>query len=167
MALNLAFILRGQRQANVLLVDGNLRFGALDALLNLQTSRNITDLIPSLDDDDPDVLRMFTRMLLACDETLEVETASSGEQAPERMRSTPFDVVLLDIVMPDVDGWQVLELVHQDERMSGVPIFFVSAQDPADQPLRSPFLLSTIGKGLSLGKLLSCSLEMSALLLKP
>ncbi|MGD9099776.1 MAG: response regulator [Anaerolineae bacterium] len=59
-ALNLAFILRGQRQANVLLIDGNLRFGALDALLNLQTSRNITDLIPSLDDDDPDVLHAAT-----------------------------------------------------------------------------------------------------------
>ena len=118
-------------------------------------------------DDDPDVLRLFTRMLHVCDDVLEVVTVSSGEQALDELRGSVFDLVFLDVVMPDMDGWQVLELVHQDGRISDVPIFFVSAQDPADQPLMSPFLLSTLGKGLSLGKLLSCSLEMSALLLKP
>jgi pilus assembly protein CpaE len=55
-ALNLAFILRGQRKQSVLLVDGNLRFGALDAMLNLQTSRSITDTLNALDDDDPEVI---------------------------------------------------------------------------------------------------------------
>jgi signal transduction histidine kinase/CheY-like chemotaxis protein len=118
-------------------------------------------------DDDPDVLRLFTRLLHVCDDALEVVTVSSGRQALDELRGSVFDLVFLDVVMPNMDGWRVLELVHQDERMRGVPIFFVSAQDPADQPLRSPFLLSTIGKGLPLGKLLSCSLEMSTLLLKP
>jgi signal transduction histidine kinase/CheY-like chemotaxis protein len=118
-------------------------------------------------DDDPDVLRLFTRLLHVCDDALEVVTVSSGRQALDELRGSVFDLVFLDVVMPNMDGWRVLELVHQDKRMRGVPIFFVSAQDPADQPLRSPFLLSTIGKGLPLGKLLSCSLEMSTLLLKP
>jgi CheY-like chemotaxis protein len=118
-------------------------------------------------DDDLDVLRLFTRVLHVCDDTLEVVTVSSGRQALGELRGSVFDLVFLDVVMPNMDGWQALELVQQDERIRDVPIFFVSAQDPADQPLRSPFLLSTIGKGLSLGKLLRCSLEMSALLLKP
>jgi signal transduction histidine kinase/CheY-like chemotaxis protein len=118
-------------------------------------------------DDDPDVLRLFTRMLRVCDDTLEVVTVSGGKQALDELRGSAFDLVFLDVVMPNMDGWEVLELVRQDEKISDVPILFVSAQDPADQPLMSPFLLSTIGRGLSLNKLLNCSLEMSALLLKP
>lgn len=118
-------------------------------------------------DDDPDVLRLFTRMLHVCDDALEVVTVSSGKQALDELRGSAFDLVFLDVVMPNMDGWQVLELVHQDEIIRDVPILFISAQDPADQPLMSPFLLSTIGRGMSLGKLLNCSLEMTALLLKP
>jgi signal transduction histidine kinase/CheY-like chemotaxis protein len=118
-------------------------------------------------DDDPDVLRMFTRMLHACDETLEVETASSGEQALERIRSTPFDVVLLDIVMPDMDGWQVLECMGKEDRMENLSVLLVSAQDPEPRPPRSGFLLASIDEGLSIKKLIRCSLELSTLFLTP
>jgi len=59
-ALNLAFILQGQRQANVLLIDGNMRFGSLDTLLNLQTSSTIANLIATLDDADPELLHTVT-----------------------------------------------------------------------------------------------------------
>ena len=59
-ALNLAIVLQGQRKAGVLLIDGNLRFGALDVMLNLQISRNITDLLPSLGDSDPELLHAAT-----------------------------------------------------------------------------------------------------------
>jgi pilus assembly protein CpaE len=59
-ALNLAIALQGQRKANVLLIDGNLRFGALDAMLNLQVTRSIADLPPSLADNDPEVVHTAT-----------------------------------------------------------------------------------------------------------
>ena len=59
-AVNLAIALQGERKANVLVVEGNLRFGALDAMLNLRLSRNITDLLPSLDDGDPENLHATT-----------------------------------------------------------------------------------------------------------
>jgi pilus assembly protein CpaE len=59
-ALNLALTLQGQREANVLLLDGNLRFGALDAMLNLQITRSIADLPPSLGDNDPELLHVAT-----------------------------------------------------------------------------------------------------------
>jgi signal transduction histidine kinase/CheY-like chemotaxis protein len=118
-------------------------------------------------DDDPDALALFSQMLTICDSTLEVLSASSGKEALERLHRDPPDLMLLDIVMPDVDGWQVLECMMQDEVASRVPVFLVSAQDPADQPLRSRFLLATMDEGLSLSKLLRCSLEISKLLLEP
>jgi len=58
LAVNLSIALQGQRKANVLAIDGNLRFGALDAILNIQGSRSITDLLQSLDDGDPELLHI-------------------------------------------------------------------------------------------------------------
>jgi signal transduction histidine kinase/CheY-like chemotaxis protein len=118
-------------------------------------------------DDDPDALALFSQMLTICDSTLEVLSASSGKEALERLHRDSPDLMLLDIVMPDIDGWQVLESMMQDEAAPRVPVFLVSAQDPADQPLRSRFLLATMDEGLSLSKLLRCSLEISKLLLEP
>jgi len=69
--------------------------------------------------------------------------------------------------MPDTDGWQVLEAMTRDGEMPKVPTFFVSAQDPSEQPPTSRFLLVTTDKGLSLSQLLRCSLEISKLLLQP
>ncbi len=117
-------------------------------------------------DDDPEVLDLFRRMLQVCDRTLEVVTASSGRRALEELLRDPPDLVLLDIVMPDMGGWQVLEEIVRDGRIQQVPVFCVSAQDPADQPLSSRFLLVTLGNGISLRKLLRGSLEMSAQLMK-
>ena len=83
------------------------------------------------------------------------------------LRGEPFDLMLLDIVMPDMDGWQVLQAAKSDETLADVPAMFVSAQDPADQTPTSQFLLATMGDGLGLRKLLDCSLEVSGLLLSP
>jgi CheY-like chemotaxis protein len=118
-------------------------------------------------DDDPDVLHLFTRMLHVCDGALEVVTASSGQEALEELRRTSPDLMLLDVVMPGMDGWQVLESMAREEGIKDVPIYLVSAQDSADQPLVSKFMLVTMDGGLSPSKLLRCSLEMSKLLLEP
>ena len=118
-------------------------------------------------DDDPDVLQLFTRMLQTCDGTLEVMTASSGEQALAELRGSLPDLVLLDIIMPEVNGWQVLAAKSQDDAIKDIPVILVSAQNPREQPLASRALLVTMGEGLSLSKVLRCSLELSALLLQP
>jgi CheY-like chemotaxis protein len=118
-------------------------------------------------DDDPDVLQLFDRMLHVCDSHLEVVTASSGKEALDELHRASPDLMLLDIVMPDIDGWQVLASIARDEGIENVPTFFISAQDPADQPLVSEFVLATAGGGISLSKLLRCSLDLSSLLLEP
>jgi signal transduction histidine kinase/CheY-like chemotaxis protein len=118
-------------------------------------------------DDDPDVSGLFSRMLQTYDEDLEVATASGGQQALEELRRSPPDLVLLDIVMPEMDGWEVLASMREDETLAEVPIFLVSAQDPIDQPLVSESLLVTMSQGLSLNHLLRCSLEIPRILLEP
>jgi signal transduction histidine kinase/DNA-binding response OmpR family regulator len=118
-------------------------------------------------DDDPEVQQLFARMLATHDETMEVRFASSGSQALEELRRKWPDLMLLDIAMPNLDGWQTLELKNQDETMREIPTIIISAQDPTEQPLISTGLLATMGQGLSLTKLLRCSLALSTLLLKP
>ncbi len=72
-------------------------------------------------DDDPDVLSLFQRMLHACDETLEVQTTTSGWEALGLLGKGGVDLLLLDVVMPEMDGWEVFERMAQDETMAGTP----------------------------------------------
>jgi len=118
-------------------------------------------------DDDPDVVSLFTRMLHICDGALDITSAPSGQQALDCLRTGDFDLMLLDIVLPDISGWQVLEAMHHDEGVEAVPTFLVSAQDPVDEPPVSRFLFATIDDGLTVSRLLYCSLEMASLLLRP
>jgi CheY-like chemotaxis protein len=118
-------------------------------------------------DDDPDVRRLFTRMLRVCDSTLSISTAVNGEDALNAAFANPPGLILLDVVMPGMDGWQVLEHLRQDRRTAEIPVVLVSAQDLVDKPPESKLLVSTMGDGLSPAKLLHCSLALSSLLLKP
>lgn len=117
-------------------------------------------------DDDPEVLRLFDRLLHARDRNLEVVTVSGGEEALERLQRQPFDLVLLDVIMPGMDGWQVLEAMRRNG-MGDIPTFFVSAQDPAEQPPVSELLMVTMNHGLPPHRVVQCALEIPALLLKP
>ena len=118
-------------------------------------------------DDDPDTLRLFVRMLRACDDSLQVITASTGLQALESLRAEHPDLVLLDIVLPDLDGWQVLAAKNQDETLNDVAIMMLTAQDPDNRPAASEVLMVAMGEGLSLGQLLQCSQTLPKLLLHP
>lgn len=118
-------------------------------------------------DDEPEVLDLLERLLHSCDSTLEVVTASDGNAALEELRRNSPDLMLLDIVMPDLNGWQVLKAVADDGQKGEVPVLFVSAKDPADEPPVSDVVLLTMHGGLSLSKLLRFSLGISDLLLEP
>lgn len=118
-------------------------------------------------DDETDARTLLTRRLHVYDSDLQVITASSGQQALEQMRSNRPDLVLLDMVMPDMDGWQVLDIKAQDEATQDLPVVVISGRDPQDEPMSSRLILGTMGAGLSISKLLRCSGELSALMLQP
>jgi signal transduction histidine kinase/CheY-like chemotaxis protein len=118
-------------------------------------------------DDDPDLRQLLRRMLSIYDPALKVITASSGEEALTQLRRHAPDLILIDIIMPDMDGWQTLERKKQDESIKDIPAIIISAQDPASQPMLSQTLAATMGRGISADKFLRCSLELSTLLLEP
>lgn len=101
------------------------------------------------------------------DDTLKVSTASSGEQALAQLRRCAPDLMLIDIAMPHMDGWQTLERKQQDESTKDIPAIIISAQDLTSQPISSQTLSVTMGAGISVDKFLQCSLELSTLLLAP
>ena len=118
-------------------------------------------------DDELEVRELLTLFLRAYDAKIEVIAVGNGAQALVEMREAPPDLVLLDVLMPEMDGWEVLAARNADTRIRNIPILMISGQDPRDGPLKSRLLVATIGEGISLGKLLECTHELSTRLLQP
>lgn len=118
-------------------------------------------------DDDPDVLRLFSRMLRLCDPALEIATVQSAREALDTIRQSVPDLLLLDIVMPEMDGWQILRAMKEEGLAEHVATYFISAQDPADQLPVSPFVAIALDDGLSVGRIVRCSLSLARQFLKP
>src|SRR5260221_903657 len=65
-----------------------------------------------------------------------VVTAENGRQAIEMMSSAPFDLLLLDILMPEMDGYEVLRHLKQDKAFSHIPVIMISALDEIESVVR-------------------------------
>jgi CheY-like chemotaxis protein len=57
-----------------------------------------------------------------------LECAHDSEEAIARLEPTPFDVVLLDVMMPKVDGYQVLTWIKDQARLGDLPVIMISEQ---------------------------------------
>jgi len=66
-----------------------------------------------------------------------VETAVHGREALELLASKPIDLVLLDIMMPEMDGFQVLERLRADPALRTIPVIMISAVDEVDAVARA------------------------------
>ncbi len=72
-------------------------------------------------------------------EDYDLSEASGGQEALDMLRSQVFHLVLLDILMPDVDGFQVLAQMQSDGQLRGIPVIMVSAveeQEDVDRCLK-------------------------------
>lgn len=65
-----------------------------------------------------------------------VALAEEGQQALELLRSQPFDVVLLDIIMPGMDGYETLERIKADPELRDIPVIVISAVEELDSAVR-------------------------------
>jgi len=65
-----------------------------------------------------------------------VATANNGREAVELLGGRPFDLVLLDVTMPEMNGYEVLEHMKADARLRGIPVIMISAVDQVDSVVR-------------------------------
>jgi DNA-binding response OmpR family regulator len=78
-----------------------------------------------IDDEAP--IRLLCRVNLEA-AGIEVSEAEDGKSGLEAARAERPDVILLDVMMPGMDGWQVFEQLLQDESTSRIPIVFLTAR---------------------------------------
>ncbi len=78
-----------------------------------------------IDDEAP--IRLLCRVNLEA-EKIEVLEAADGESGLELARAEKPDVVLLDVMMPGMDGWEVAERLFDDQSTSEIPLVFLTAR---------------------------------------
>jgi len=113
-------------------------------------------------DDDEDNVRILSLSLLRCD--YEVRIARDGSTALTSVRQQRPDVILLDVMMPGMDGMQVLDRLKLDPKTASIPVVMVTArtqdedvlagyQSGAEYYITKPFTLRQIlyAIGLVLG----------------
>jgi CheY-like chemotaxis protein len=146
--------------------DHALAAGAAGQLLKPITHAELNAVVDRIDppprtvlvvDDDDDARRLFTRMLVADHPQLRVITAAAGAEAIDLLRRDPPDLMLLDIMLPDMDGWQVLAIKAESESLRAIPVFLLSAQDPNSEPLATSIIAVSMGETIPFHKLLRCA----------
>ncbi len=90
-------------------------------------------------DDEPDVV-IGARAILEVDGYL-VSQAANGLEALDKMMTETPDLVILDVMMPRMDGWVTLERMRSDERLGDIPVLMLTI---LDEP-------HNFGEGLRLG----------------
>src|SRR6516162_4506531 len=86
-------------------------------------------------DDNEDNRFTLSMRLEACGYE-NIVTAENGREALENMRSGPVDLVLLDIMMPELDGYGVLEELRTDTALRDVPVVMISALEDVNSVVR-------------------------------
>ena len=107
-------------------------------------------------DDEPEMVRLLARMVRAAYPHCRVQGADDGEAGLAAMRRERPDVVLLDLLMPGVDGYAVLAAMREDERLRDVPVVVVSAKGAEEESVTAPGLEIVRPGGLTIGELMGC-----------
>jgi CheY-like chemotaxis protein len=76
-------------------------------------------------DDDPDILEALSEILEA--EGFEIRRARNGKEALERLEPDPPQLILLDLMMPVMDGWEFAQRMRQRPSVAGIPLIVLSA----------------------------------------
>lgn len=86
-------------------------------------------------DDEPHLRRLFSAQLTRAG--FEVEVAEDGAAAVAGVLASPFDLVVADLNMPRMDGWEMLKILKADHRTREVPVIFLSAHEDYRETLKA------------------------------
>src|SRR5512134_2778578 len=84
-------------------------------------------------DDTPASLRLLTELLAK--EGYRIRPASDGALALKSVAAKAPDLILLDVSMPEMDGYEVCRRLKADEKSSGIPVIFISSFGDTQQKL--------------------------------
>ncbi len=77
-------------------------------------------------EDEPEMIDLI-RLILGR-RGFEVIGAAGGKEGLEKVRQEPPDLILLDLMMPDMDGWEVYQQIKADEKTKTIPVIVVTAK---------------------------------------
>jgi signal transduction histidine kinase/CheY-like chemotaxis protein len=109
-------------------------------------------------DDDTEILRLFTRAVRSFSSTCQVWSAHDGVQALATLRERQPDAVLLDLLMPGIDGYAVLETMRQEAGLKDIPVIVVTGWGTNDQAIVAQGITITRPGGLTVGQAM-CALK--------
>ncbi len=78
-------------------------------------------------DDEPGVIELMSLILRS--QNIQVDGAGSGKAGLEAMHQNPPDAALLDIMMPEMDGWEVYKQIRADDNLKHIPVIIVTARN--------------------------------------
>lgn len=105
-------------------VDQNDLKSALEKIHRLETSATKRLLVV---EDDPGLRSAVLKMMSG--PSIEIETADTGKMALEKLQSNTFDCMILDLGLPDVPGFEVLDKMKKDNNMKKIPVIIFTGQD--------------------------------------
>lgn len=87
-------------------------------------------------DDNPDLLYSVKKGLESISEDYEVVVAESGKKCLQSLKNIKPDLILLDIMMPGMDGWDTCAKIKNDKKTEDIPIVFLTAKtDPVSKSM--------------------------------
>lgn len=87
-------------------------------------------------EDEPDLLAGLAKALR--EEDYAVDTAADGEEGAFKATESPYDLILLDVMLPKIDGWKVLERIrsHRNDSIRRTPVLMLTARDRTSDRVR-------------------------------
>jgi signal transduction histidine kinase/CheY-like chemotaxis protein len=100
-------------------------------------------------EDDPDLMKLFVRVLSSGEPHYHLLRATNGQEALDSLREKKPDLVILDLILPVKDGFQVLQEKKIDPSISIIPVIIISSRDPVTDGVVTNRVLVTCKNGLS------------------
>ena len=102
-------------------------------------------------DDDPDIRDVIAETL--ADEGFSVVTSGDGQAAVDIALESPPSLIVLDLMMPKMSGWQVIEALQASPRGAKIPIVLVSASRDLERTARQSQVAACLAKPFDLDSL--------------
>ena len=77
-------------------------------------------------EDEPEMIDLIRLILNR--HGLDVQGADGGREGLKMVKKNPPDLILLDLMMPDIDGWEVYQQIKADEKTNKIPVIVVTAK---------------------------------------